>query len=321
MRVLSGIQPSGRPHLGNYFSMMKRMVQMQTQSELFCFVASYHAMTTVTTGKALSENILETVVDFLALGMEPDQSVFWVQSDVPEVTELTWILAQCITKPQLELAHSYKDKVAQGITPGAGLFVYPVLMAADILLFGSEKVPVGKDQKQHLEYARDIAIRFNRQYGETFIVPEPDILADAATVPGVDGRKMSKSYNNAVYFFAEEKEIKKSVMSIVTDSAGVNDAKDPETSVLYQIYSLFLTAEEKAALADRFRTPGTGYGDLKKELLARILDTFGPYRKKRAEFLADHDRIKSALRKGADKARAVATVFLDKARRNAGLSY
>lgn len=321
MRVLSGIQPSGRPHLGNYFSMMKRMVEKQKESELFCFVASYHAMTTVNTGKVLADNILETVVDFLALGMNPDESVFWVQSDVPEVTELTWMLTHCITKPQLELAHSYKDKVAQGITPGAGLFIYPVLMAADILLFGSERVPVGKDQKQHLEYARDIAIRFNRQYGETFIVPEPDILADAATVPGVDGRKMSKSYNNAVYFFAEEKEIKKAVMSIVTDSAGVNDAKDPDTSVLFQIYSLFLNAKEKAELADRFRTPGTGYGDLKKELLARILETFGPYRKKRAELLSDRDQIKAALKKGAEKARSVAVTYLDKARKNTGLAY
>ncbi|MBI3395728.1 MAG: tryptophan--tRNA ligase [Spirochaetia bacterium] len=321
MRILSGIQPSGRPHLGNYFSMMKRMVDFQERSELYCFIASYHAMTTVSDGSALAANTLGAAVDFLALGMNPEKSVFWVQSDVPEVTELTWLLSTSITVPQLELAHSFKDKVAQGITPSAGLFFYPILMAADILLFGSERVPVGKDQKQHLEITRDIAARFNNTFGETFVIPEPDIMADTALVPGTDGRKMSKSYNNAIYFFAEEKELKKSVMGIVTDSLGVNEAKNPDGSALFEIFSLFLTATEKEALKDRFRTPGTGYGDIKKDLLARILDTFGPYRRRRDELLKDPSSVRDILKVGAEKARKTAAHYLDRARKNAGMSY
>lgn len=321
MRVLSGIQPSGRLHLGNYFSMMRRMIESQKNSDLFCFIASYHAMTTVEKGSVLAEGILQAAVDFLAMGMDPEKSTFWVQSDVPEVTELTWLLSTSITVPQLELAHSYKDKVAQGITPSAGLFTYPVLMAADILLFGSNRVPVGKDQKQHLEITRDICGRFNNRYGEVFVMPEADILEETALVPGIDGRKMSKSYGNAIYFFADEKELKKSVMSIVTDSMGVNDPKDPETSVLYQIYSLFLDEKEKALLQDRFRTPGTGYGDLKKELLARILDHFAPYRKRRAELLAKPDDVKDTLAAGAEKARKAGRPYLEKARKAVGMTY
>ena len=319
MRVLSGIQPSGRLHLGNYFSMMSRMIASQASSDLFCFIASYHAMTTVEKGADLADGILQAAVDFLAMGMDPEKSTFWVQSDVPEVTELTWILSTSITVSQLELAHSYKDKVAQGIIASAGLFTYPVLMAADILLFGAEKVPVGKDQKQHLEITRDICQRFNNRYGEVFVMPAPDILEETALVPGVDGRKMSKSYGNAIYFFAEEKELKKSVMSIVTDSMGVNDPKDPETSVLYQVYSLFLDEAGRASLQDRFRTPGTGYGDIKKELLARILEHFGPYRKRRAELLAKPDDVRDILRMGAAKARKAGAPFLEKARKATGL--
>lgn len=319
MRVLSGIQPSGRLHLGNYFSMMSRMITSQASSDLFCFIASYHAMTTVEKGKDLADGIMQAAVDFLAMGMDPEKSTFWVQSDVPEVTELTWLLSTSITVPQLELAHSYKDKVAQGIVASAGLFTYPVLMAADILLFGSNKVPVGKDQKQHLEIARDICQRFNHRYGEVFVMPEPDILEETALVPGIDGRKMSKSYGNAIYFFAEEKELKKSVMSIVTDSMGVNDPKDPETSVLYQIYSLFLDEKGRVALQDRFRTPGTGYGDLKKELLAQILEHFAPFRKRRAELLAKPDDVRDILRMGAGKARQAGAPFLEKARIATGL--
>lgn len=321
MRVLSGIQPSGRLHLGNYFSMMRRMIEYQAASDLFCFVASYHAMTTVEKGSALADGILQAAVDFLAIGMDPQKSTFWVQSDVPEVTELTWILSTSITVSQLELAHSYKDKTAQGIVASAGLFTYPVLMAADILLFGSNRVPVGKDQKQHLEITRDICQKFNNRYGQVFVMPEPDILEETALVPGVDGRKMSKSYGNAIYFFAEEKELKKSVMSIVTDSMGVNDPKDPETSVLYQISSLFLNEAERTALQDRFRTPGTGYGDLKKELLARILEHFAPYRKRRAELLARPDDVRDILQAGAQKARKAALPFLEKAREAVGLKY
>ncbi|MCE9599986.1 MAG: tryptophan--tRNA ligase [Spirochaetia bacterium] len=321
MRVLSGIQPSGRLHLGNYFSMMRRMIDYQAKTDLFAFIASYHATTTVNEGAVLREGILNAAIDFLALGIDPDKCTFWVQSDVPEVTELAWILSTSITVSQLELAHSYKDKVAQGIVASAGLFSYPVLMAADILLFGAQKVPVGKDQKQHLEITRDIAQRFNNKYGEVFVVPEPDILKDTELVPGVDGRKMSKSYNNAIYFFADEKELKKSVMSIVTDSKGVQEAKDPDASVLFQIYSLFLDPAGREELADKFKTPGTGYGDLKKALLAQVLETFAPFRKRRADLLADIDSVMDQLQIGARKARAVAQPYLERAREATGLAY
>lgn len=320
MRILSGIQPSGRPHLGNYFSMMKRMLEYQETSELFCFVASYHAMTTVEKGEDLARNIEGVVLDFLALGMDPNRSTFWVQSDVPEVTELTWILSMQITVPQLELAHSFKDKVAQGIIPSGGLFIYPILMAADILTFRSEKVPVGKDQKQHLEFTRDIARRFNNVYGEILTMPEADISEDVAVVPGLDGRKMSKSYKNTIDFFATEKDLKKAVSSIVTDSKGVDDVKEPE-GPLYDIYSLFLDEDGRKALADRFRTPGTGYGHIKMDLLKAILEHFGEARERRATLEKDPDTVRDMLAAGAKKARAVAAPLLDDVRKATGLRY
>lgn len=320
MRILSGIQPSGRPHLGNYFSMMKRMLEYQETSELFCFVASYHAMTTVEKGEDLARNIEGVVLDFLALGMDPNRSTFWVQSDVPEVTELTWILSMQITVPQLELAHSFKDKVAQGIIPSGGLFIYPILMAADILAFRSEKVPVGKDQKQHLEFTRDIARRFNNVYGDILTMPEADISEDVAVVPGLDGRKMSKSYKNTIDFFAAEKDLKKAVSSIVTDSKGVDDVKEPE-GPLYDIYSLFLDEDGRKALADRFRTPGTGYGHIKMDLLKAILEHFGEARERRATLEKDPDTVRDMLAAGAKKARAVAAPLLDEVRKATGLRY
>jgi tryptophanyl-tRNA synthetase len=320
MRILSGIQPSGRPHLGNYFSMMKRMLEYQETSELFCFVASYHAMTTVEKGEDLARNIEGVVLDFLALGMDPNRSTFWVQSDVPEVTELTWILSMQITVPQLELAHSFKDKVAQGIIPSGGLFIYPILMAADILTFRSEKVPVGKDQKQHLEFTRDIARRFNNVYGDILTMPEADISEDVAVVPGLDGRKMSKSYKNTIDFFATEKDLKKAVSSIVTDSKGVDDVKEPE-GPLYDIYSLFLDEDGRKALADRFRTPGTGYGHIKMDLLKAILEHFGEARERRATLEKDPDTVRDILAAGAKKARAVAAPLLDDVRKATGLRY
>lgn len=320
MRILSGIQPSGRPHLGNYFSMMKRMLEYQETSELFCFVASYHAMTTVEKGEDLARNIEGVVLDFLALGMDPNRSTFWVQSDVPEVTELTWILSMQITVPQLELAHSFKDKVAQGIIPSGGLFIYPILMAADILTFRSEKVPVGKDQKQHLEFTRDIARRFNNVYGDILTMPEADISEDVAVVPGLDGRKMSKSYKNTIDFFAAEKDLKKAVSSIVTDSKGVDDVKEPE-GPLYDIYSLFLDEDGRKALADRFRTPGTGYGHIKMDLLKAILEHFGEARERRANLEKDPDTVRDMLAAGAKKARAVAAPLLDDVRKATGLRY
>ncbi|MCS7205086.1 MAG: tryptophan--tRNA ligase [Leptospiraceae bacterium] len=321
MRILSGIQPSGRPHIGNYFSMMKRMVEYQKDHELFAFIASYHAMTTVQKAEELREGIINIVIDFLAIGMDPNKSTFWVQSDVPQVTELCWILSNFITVNQLELAHSYKDKIAQGIKPNAGLFFYPVLMAADILAFKTEKVPVGKDQKQHLEFTRDIAERFNRNYGEILCIPEPDINEEVAVIPGVDGRKMSKSYKNAIYFFDDEKNIKKQVFSIVTDSKGINEPKDPDTSVLYQIYSLFLNEEEKKVLRDRFLTPGTGYGQLKQELFEKIMDYFADARKKREDLEKRPNDIRDILKEGATKARAIAEEVLQEIREKTGLRY
>ena len=319
MRVLSGIQPSGKIHLGNYFSMMQRMIQYQEGGQLFCFIANYHSLTTIKSKKELQNNCLEVAADFLALGLDPERSIFWLQSDVSQVTELAWLLSQHISVPQLELAHSYKDKVSQGFDPSGGLFFYPVLMAADILAFGSERIPVGKDQKQHLEMCRDMARRFNQRYGETFVIPNADILPELAAVPGVDGRKMSKSYNNTICPLAPETELKKSVMSIVTDSKGVNEVKDPENSILYGIYSLFLDDKAKIELADRFRTPGTGYGHIKQELLRTILEYFAKAREKRECLLAQPEELKEILQKGAAKACTVADSFLSKARSNTGL--
>jgi tryptophanyl-tRNA synthetase len=321
MRILSGIQPSGRPHIGNYFSMMKRMVEYQNENELFVFIASYHAMTTVQNQKELSEGIWNTVIDFLAIGIDPNKSTFWVQSDVPQVTELCWILSNFISVSQLELAHSYKDKVAQGIKPMGGLFFYPVLMAADILAFKTDKVPVGKDQKQHLEFTRDIAERFNRCYGDVFKLPEADINEEVAVIPGIDGRKMSKSYKNAIYLFAEEKELRKQIMSIITDSKGINEPKDPDNSVLYHIYSLFLNEEERKELRDKFLTPGTGYGHIKQELYKKILEYFSDARKKRQELEKKKDYVKDILKEGAKKAQTIAEEVMEEVRKKTGLKY
>lgn len=320
MRVLSGIQPSGKLHLGNYFSMMKRMIEYQNSSELFCFIASYHAMTTVADRDRLSGGIRDAALDFLALGIDPERCVFWVQSDVPEVTELTWLLSSSLTVSQLELAHSYKDKVAQGLVPLAGLMYYPVLMAADILIFGSQKVPVGKDQKQHLEIARDICQKFNATYGETFVMPEPDILKESATVPGIDGRKMSKSYNNAINFFEDEKALRKSVMSIKTDSTPIDQPK-PTEGPLFELYSLFLDDAGQARLRERFGTPGEGYGHIKQSLYETILEHFGPFREKRLELQRRPELVDEALALGARKARAAAAPILERARSACGLNY
>ncbi|MBW7856947.1 MAG: tryptophan--tRNA ligase [Leptonema sp. (in: Bacteria)] len=320
MRVLSGIQPSGRPHLGNYFSMMKRMLEYQESSELFCFVASYHAMTTVEDGQLLSKNIEGIVLDFLALGMDPNRSTFWVQSDVPQVAELTWILSMHITQSQLELAHSFKDKTNQGFAPSAGLFLYPVLMAADILAFHSDRVPVGKDQKQHLEFTRDIARRFNNVYGDVFTIPEADISDEVALVPGIDGRKMSKSYHNTIDIFGSEKEVKKVVSSIVTDSKGVEEEKEPK-GPLFDIYSLFLDKQGRDELANRFRTPGTGYGHIKMDLLKQILNSFGEARDRRLSLEKDMSLVYDILEQGAKKAMAIAEPLLDEVRSKTGLNY
>lgn len=321
MRILSGIQPSGSLHLGNYFGMMKRMVDYQENNELFCFLVNYHALTSVFDAPFLRHQTYEAACDFLALGLDPVKSVFWVQADVPEVTELTWLLSNVTGMGLLERNHSYKDKTAKGIPASQGLFSYPVLMAADILLYGAEKVPVGKDQKQHLEITRDIAIRFNSTYGDTFVVPEPDIEDDLAVVPGIDGLKMSKSYGNAIEIFSDEKSLKKKVMSIKTDSTPVDQPKPLEGNPLYEIYALFLDEKGKKELKERFLTPGLKYGDIKKEILGVIWDYFEPYRNERKRLAGDRQFVVATMREGARKARQVATVYLEKARRNVGLDY
>lgn len=319
MRVLSGIQPSGSLHLGNYFGMMKRMVEYQENNELYCFLVNYHALTSVFDANFLRKQSYEAACDFLALGLDPDRSVFWVQSDVPEVTELTWLLSNVTGMGLLERSHSYKDKTSKGIPASHGLFSYPVLMAADILLYGGEKVPVGKDQKQHLEITRDIAIRFNATYGETFVIPEPDIEDDVALLPGIDGQKMSKSYDNTIEIFASEETLRKKVMSIKTDSTPVNEPKPLQDNVLFDLYSLFLDEKGKENLKDRFLTPGLKYGDMKKELFGVIWEYFTPYRHKRE--MLDRAQVVEIMRYGAHKAREVAARYLDRARRNVGLDY
>ncbi len=321
MRVLSGIQPSGALHLGNYFGMMKRMIQYQDNSELFCFLVNYHALTSVFDPEKLRDGTFHAACDFLALGLNPDKSVFWIQSDVPEVLELTWLLSNVTGMGLLERCHSYKDKVAKGIPASHGLFSYPVLMAADILLYGGEKVPVGKDQKQHLEVARDIGERFNYMYGETFVIPEADIAEDMATIKGLDGQKMSKSYGNTIEIFISEEELKKKVMSIKTDSTPVDQPKPIEGNILFDLYALFLDEKGREALKDRFLTPGLKYGEVKKEILGLIWEYFQPYRKERERLATDKQYVLDVMKKGALKAREAATVYLDKAKSNVGLDY
>lgn len=321
MRVLSGIQPSGSLHIGNYFGMMKRMIDYQENHELFCFIVNFHALTSTFDAERLRKQTYDAVCDFLALGLDPEKSVFWVQSDVPEVTEATWYLSNITGMGLLERCHSYKDKLAKGIPASHGLFSYPVLMAADILLYGANRVPVGKDQKQHVEVARDIAIRFNNVYGETFIIPEPDIESELATIPGIDGQKMSKSYGNTIGIFTDEASLKQIIMSIKTDSTPVNEPKPIEGNVLFSLYSLFLDQAGKEELKDRFLTPGLKYGDVKKELFSTIWEYFAPYREKREQIAKDPDLVHSIMKSGAEKARKVAVEYLSKMRHNVGIDY
>ncbi len=321
MRVLSGIQPSGKLHLGNYFGMMKPMIDYQDNHDLYAFIVNYHALTTVFDAKKLREDTFNATCDFLALGIDPNKSTFWIQSDVPEVTELTWLLSNVTGIGLLERAHSYKDKLARGISASHGLFSYPVLMSADILAFGGEIVPVGKDQKQHLEIARDIAERFNHTYGETFILPESEISEDVATVLGIDGQKMSKSYGNAIEIFTDEKILKKKVMSIVTDTTPVDEPKPIEGNILFELYSLFLDKNEKEKLKERFLTPGLKYGEVKKELFEIIWEYFLPYRKRRDMYANDKGETNRILLEGAKKASKQASYYLDLARKNVGLNY
>ena len=320
MRILSGLQPSGRLHLGNFFGMMEPALRLQHEGEAFYFIADYHSLTTVRDPKVLRENSLDLAIDFLACGLDPAKATFFRQSDVPEVTELSWILSTITPMPWLERCHSYKDKTARGLEASLGLFGYPVLMAADILLYDSDIVPVGRDQKQHVEVTRDIAIHVNHLYGEnTLKLPTPRIKEETAVVPGVDGQKMSKSYSNTLGLFEEEKQLRKKVMGIKTDSTPMEDPKDPETSLIMQLYKLVATPEQIAAMEADFRKGGVGYGDFKKRLFEGIWVRFEKERVRRAELVANLDFVHDVLKQGAEKARAVALPVLDRVRRAVGL--
>lgn len=320
-RVLTGIQPSGRLHIGNYFGTIRRMIDYQQTSDLFLSIVNLHSLTSLTDGPRLKQMTLEAAMDMLALGMDPEQSYFWVQSDVPEVAELAWILS-CVTPMGLmERAHAFKDKTAKGLAASLGLFSYPVLMAADILINQTDVVPVGKDQTQHMEIARDIALKFNHQYGEIFTIPEAEIPDEIAVIPGTDGQKMSKSYGNTIPLFAEDAEWKKAVMGIVTDSRGVAERKDPDSCTVFALYKLMATADETQALAERYRAGGLGYGDAKKMLLAKLIETFGPAREKRRTLEKNPKKVEAILAAGAQKVRRVSLETMEKVRRATGLKY
>lgn len=319
MRILSGIQPSGKLHLGNYLGMMKPALELQQQGEAFIFIANYHALTSVSDAEKLRRLTSDVALDFLACGLDPDRSAFYRQSDVPEVTELTWILSNVTPMGLLERCHSYKDKIARGISANHGLFAYPVLMAADILIVQSDVVPVGRDQKQHVEVARDIGIKFNNQFSEVFKIPEPSIREEVAVVPGLDGRKMSKSYGNTIEIFESPKQVKQSIMRIVTDSKTVEDKKNPEECNVFALYKLLATPEQQEDLAERYRRGGLGYGQAKKELLELFEARFAPLREKREELARNPDAVEEVLRRGAERARAEAVKTLKRAREAVGL--
>ena len=319
MRILSGIQPSGKLHLGNYLGMMKQCVELQQKGETYIFIANYHALTTIADAPLLRQNTMDVALDFLALGLDPEKTVFFRQSDVPEVQELTWLLSIVEPVSRLELAHSYKDKLAHGKEATHALFSYPVLMAADILLYQSDLVPVGKDQRQHLEITRDIATKFNLKFGETFKIPEAYIPEAVAIVPGTDGQKMSKSYGNTIQISGSPAEIKKAIMGIVTDCAPLEAPKDPESNNIYKIYKLLATPEQAEEMAKNFRAGGYGYGTAKKELLRLFNETFAPFRERRAELAAHPETVKEILAAGAERARKQARITLDKARAAVGI--
>jgi tryptophanyl-tRNA synthetase len=320
MRILSGIQPSGKLHIGNYFGMMRPALELAQKGEAFYFIADYHALTSISSPDELRANVQDVALDFLACGLDPSRTVFYRQSDVPQVTELTWILSSVTPVPMLENAHSYKDKIAQGLKPNAGLFTYPVLMAADILIVQGERVPVGKDQKQHVEMTRDIAGTFNRQYGEVFVIPQADIRPEVATLPGIDGRKMSKSYNNTIEIFGDEKAARKKIMSIVTDSQPVEAPKtDLDRNIPLQLYKLVAAPDKASELQAKLAAGGFGYGEAKKELLAALMDYFAPFRQKREELVKNLDYVHEVLRKGAERANAVADETMGKVRKAVGL--
>jgi len=322
-RILSGIQSSGTPHLGNYLGAMKNHIEMQDGFETIIFIADLHALTTVRNPEKMRQMTQEIAVDYLALGLNPEKTIFFRQSEVPEHSELAWIFS-CITPMGLlERAHAYKDAVAKGMKDStAGLFTYPVLMAADILLYNPDLVPVGKDQKQHVEIARDIAEKFNSTFGETFKLPAPHIPDDTGYVIGTDGEhKMSKSYGNVINFFAPEPELKKQVMGVKTDSTPLEEPKDPKTCAVFKLYSHFASNAELADLENKYRTGGFGYGEAKKILFQKLLDEFGPYRQKRIELMNDLGYVEQVLKKGAIKARKETQKVMADVKKLTGLNF
>jgi tryptophanyl-tRNA synthetase len=321
MRTLTGIQPSGTLHVGNYFGAMRPAIEAQARGDCFYFIADYHSMTSLTDAAERKRNTMGVALDWLACGLDPKRSVLWRQSDVPQVTELMWMIGTLTPMGLLERAHSYKDKTAKGISPNFGLFAYPVLMAADILLFDTNRVPVGKDQKQHVEMTRDIAIKFNLTYGETFVVPESEIRDDSAVIPGLDGQKMSKSYGNTIEIFAEEKAARKKIMGIVMDSRTPAEPKpDADTNLAIQLLKLFAPQDVAADFENRLRAGGLGYGDLKKALFEHYWNYFAAARARRAELAANMDYVESVLRDGAERARVVGDGVLARARKASGLA-
>src|SRR6266536_2138136 len=319
IRILSGIQPSGVLHIGNYFGMMRPAIELQAEGEAFYFIADYHALTSVRDPKTLRENSRRVALDFLACGLDLERAALFRQSDVPEVTELAWILSTVAPMGLLERAHSYKDTLARGMAATVGLFNYPVLMAADILIYDSDVVPVGKDQKQHIEITRDLAVKMNETFGQIFKLPEARIQAATEVVPGIDGQKMSKSYGNNIDIFGDEKETGKRVMSIVTDSTPVEAPKDSSRSTIFKLYSLVASQNEIAEMRERFQKGGTGYGDFKKQLFEKLWAYFAPMRKRREEILADKSYIDEVLRRGAKRANEVADVVMERVRAAIGL--
>jgi tryptophanyl-tRNA synthetase len=318
-RILTGIQPSGILHIGNYFGAIRPIVEMQGRGEVFVFLADLHALTSLQDAARLRDYSRTAALDLLACGLDPERTVFWRQSDVPEHSELMWVLSTVTPTGLLERAHAYKDKIARGQSANAGLFIYPVLQAADILLYDADLVPVGKDQKQHLEITRDVAGKINEAYGPVFKLPEPDIPEDVATIPGLDGQKMSKSYGNTIDIFMDEKALRKRIMGIVTDSTPLEAPKDPEGSYLVELYRLFASPEQVEEMKASFRAGGTGYGHYKQQLFDTIWTYFAPMRQRREELLADPGQVDEILRRGADRASTVARETMDRVRTAVGL--
>ena len=321
VRYLTGFQPTGILHIGNYFGALRPAIEMQDKGEAFYFIADYHALTTIHDPGMLREYVRGVAIDSLACGLDPQKACFFRQSDVPIVTELTWILSSVTSMGLLERSHSYKDKLARGIPSSHALFAYPTLMAADILLYESDFVPVGKDQKQHLEITRDIASKFNERYGPVLKLPEPSIRDEVATILGLDGQKMSKSYDNTIELFLEERALRKKIMSIVTDSTPVEAPKDPANSTIVSLYRLFATPEELAAMEGDFRAGGLGYGDFKKRLFEIIWERFAPMRRRREQLLANPEQVDEILAAGAARARKVAEQTISRVRNAVGIGW